>query len=97
MDCGAVEGAIHAWCCALFLTVNSGNDFGSEGARMITTTLGKLTALQRLYLEGTIFLLHRFEMGCVGIERVAVCFLLIFQAATLGLKGQYFSRSRSAN
>ncbi len=38
----------------LFLTRLADNDIGDEGARMLAEPLGKLTALQKLDLRGTV-------------------------------------------
>ena len=57
----------HAWCLALFLTRMSDNDFGPDGARVLSEPLGKLTALQQLNLGSKIFILFSFAMGvCCG-------------------------------
>ncbi len=45
---------MHAWCCVVFLTRISGNIIDHEGARFLSESLGQLTALQQLNLEGTI-------------------------------------------
>ncbi len=57
-----------AWCWALFLTRMSGNEFGLEGARVLSEWLGKLTALQQLDLGGKIFVFFLFcdGDGCCG-------------------------------
>ena len=39
-----------------FLTGISGNDFGPEGARVLSEPLGKLTALQQLDLHGILLI-----------------------------------------
>ena len=54
--CDADEGGRHAWWWALFLTRMSDNDFGREGAQALSEPLGKLTALQRLYLSSKILI-----------------------------------------
>jgi hypothetical protein len=38
----------------LFLTRLADNRIGDEGARMLSEPLGKLTALQQLFLSGTV-------------------------------------------
>ncbi len=38
---------------ALFLSL-AGNEFGAEGAGRLAEPLGKLTALRKLYLSGTV-------------------------------------------
>ena len=78
--CVAVEGALHAWCWALFLTRVSVNDFGPEGARALSEPLGKLTALQQLDLQCKIFHLFLHVRGDVlrlrerGMRGVGLCF-----------------------
>ena len=101
--CDAVEGAWHAWCWALFLTRLSVNDFGPEGARALSEPLGKLTALQELYLSSKIFHLFLHVRGDVlrlrerGMCGVGLCFLLACQRMALGLKGRGLCRSCSAS
>ncbi len=46
-----------AWCLALSLTRVSDSDFGPEGARNLSDTLGQLTALQQLDLGSKICIL----------------------------------------
>ncbi len=48
---------MHAWCCAVFLTRISGNLIESKGARFLSESLGKLTALQQLRLGSEILIL----------------------------------------
>ncbi len=58
--CVADEGGRHAWWWALFLTRISDNGFGREGAQALSEPLGKLTALQKLYLRGKILICRFF-------------------------------------
>ncbi len=39
---------------ALFLSRLAGNEFGAEGAGRLAEPLGKLMALRKLYLSGTV-------------------------------------------
>jgi hypothetical protein len=81
----------------------AGNDFGPEGARVLSEPLGKLTALQHLDLRGKIFYFIFIWEGCVlrlrerDMGGVLLCFLLALQGTALGVKGQGFCRSRSAS
>ena len=47
-------GLCDAMLFALFLSRLAGNDIGAEGAGRLAEPLGKLTALQELYLYGTV-------------------------------------------
>ena len=49
----AWDGAFGLRFC-LFLSRLSGNDIGAEGAGRLAEPLGKLTALQHLYISGAI-------------------------------------------
>ena len=47
-------GLCDAMLFALFLSRLAGNKIGAEGAGRLAEPLGKLTALQELYLSGTV-------------------------------------------
>ena len=47
-------GLCDAMLFALFLSRLAGNEIGAEGAGRLAEPLGKLTALQELYLRGTV-------------------------------------------
>ncbi len=54
----------------------SDNDLGPEGARALSESLGKLTALQQLNLGSKIFILVWFlfcEGSCVAVEGARHC------------------------